>query len=367
MKLSTTQENLSKALNIVCRVAGSKTTLPILANIMLKTVKNRLQISATNLEVAITQFIGGKIDSNGSITVPARLMSDFVSSLPKDTINMELEKNKLHIKTKQYQSTINGIAADDFPSIPKLQNKNTIKIPISDLKKALQQVIFTASNDDSRPVLTGVYFSSQNGRLFITATDSYRLAEKQIIKIQENLSCIVPVSSLQHLLRILSEDIEENEVNISYDQAQILFTLQDIELVSRLIDGQYPDYQRLIPSKSDVNITLNREDFINITKVASLFAKESAGSITISVSEEDQEVSITSVASQVGENTSRAEAKIKGSGEVTLNSRYLLEALNAINDDKVTFRFSGKISPCVLTPADSKSSDYLHIIMPLKS
>lgn len=367
MKLSTTQENLAKALNIVGRVAGSKTTLPILSNLMLKTIKNRLQISATNLEVAITQFIGGKVDRDGSITIPARLTSDFVSNLPKGTINLELEKNKLHIKTNQYQSTINGITAEDFPAIPKLSNKKSLKIPIIDLKKSLQQVLFTASNDDSRPVLTGVFFSSRNGNLYITATDSYRLAEKQAMKINQDIACIIPVSSLQHLLRILNEDIEEDTITLSHDDAQIAFNLQDIELISRLIDGQYPEYQKLIPAKSEVNITLKKEDFINITKVASLFAKESAGSVTISVSEEDQEVSITSVASQIGENTSRAKAKISGDGEITLNSRYLLEALSVINEDEVSFRFSGKISPCVLTPANTKNPDYLHIIMPLKS
>ena len=179
MKLQVTQENLNKALNNVARVANNRGTLPILGNILLKTSSNRLSIAATNLDIAITHFIGSKVSKEGSITVPARLMQDFVSSLPSGVINLELEGNKLHITTQQYQSVINGIPADEFPVMPAITSGDNWKISTNIMRGALQQVIFAASGDDARPVLTGVYVHNIEGNLYMVATDSYRLAGAQ--------------------------------------------------------------------------------------------------------------------------------------------------------------------------------------------
>src|SRR3954467_3986700 len=182
MKLQVTQENLSKALSTVARIANSRNPLAILSNVLLKTENNRLSIAATNLDIGITHFIGSKIEKEGAITVPARLMQDFVSSLPDSVLNLELTDNKLHITTDQYQSTINGIVADDFPVMPAIKEGITWKSPAPDFKKALSQVVFAASADDARPVLNGVYFHSVSGQAVIAATDSYRLAEKKVGK-----------------------------------------------------------------------------------------------------------------------------------------------------------------------------------------
>lgn len=200
---------------------------------------------------------------------------------------------------------------------------------------------------------------------YIAATDSYRLAEQKLPKLPNDTALLVPATTLQELLRVIGD--EEQDILLSYDEGQVLFTYGDIQIISRLIDGNYPDYRQLIPEKSEILCTLKKADFMNIAKVSSLFARESAGSITLHVSEEDQEVSIRSIASQVGENTSKAPAEVSGSGEVTLNSRYLIDALNVFDSDVVTFRFSGKINPCVISGADQKDSDYTHIIMPLRS
>ena len=367
MKLQVTQENLNKALGIVARVASARGTLPILANVLIKTVDNRLSISATNLDIAITQHIGAKVAEEGAITVPARLMQDFISSLPSGVIELRLEDNKLHITTDQYQSVVNGVMADDFPVMPAIsassEQSRTWTINASVFKKGLQQVIMAASSDESRPVLTGVLLRTTEGKLYAASTDSYRLAEKNLGTNKQDVKLLIPATAIQDLLRILG-DYDES-VQVTHDDQQILFQANDVDLVARLIEGKYPDYRKLIPSDFAVKARVKRADLVNVTKVSSLFARESAGSVTINVDEAKNELSIRSVASQLGENTAAATGTITGTGSITLNSRYLLDALHAFNSDEVEFCFNGKLEPTLLR--DPGSDDYVHIIMPLKS
>lgn len=361
MKLQVTQENLTKALNTVARIATSRGTLPILSNVLLKTVDNQLSISATNLDIAISQYIGSKIEQEGAITVPARLMQDFVGNLPSGIINLNLTDNKLQITTDKYQSTINGVGAEDFPVMPAITDGQSWSVDASTLKAGLQQVIVAASNDEARPVLTGVYFQTVDGQLYLAATDSYRLAEKRLMATDEDINLLVPANALQDLLRVLGDN--DDQVEIVHDDQQVLFRTSGVELVARMIEGKYPDYRKLIPASFATSATLKRSELTNITKVSSLFARESAGSITINV-EQDQ-VSIHSVASQLGENTSSATADTSGEASITLNSRYLLDGLNTIPGDTITFGFNGKLEPSMLS--DPAVDDYIHIVMPLKS
>lgn len=362
MKLQITQENLNKALSSVARVASSRGTLPILSNILIKTIDNRVSISATNLNIAITHYIGSKVSEKGAITVPARLMQDFVASLSSGVIDIVLEDTKLHIKTDTFNSTINGIPADDYPIMPKIQSGKTWSVPSNLFKKALSQVVIAASSDETRPILTAIYLHTHNGELYVVATDSYRLAEKKVCQLDQEVSLLIPASAVQDLLRIMSEN-DENVV-VSHDDQQVLFTSGDIELVTRLIDGSYPDYRKLIPSKFNVSATLSKSELQNITKVSSLFARENAGSVTLNVDESTKQISIQSVASQLGENTSKAGAEVVGDGSITLNSKYILDALNVISDDKVIIGFNGKLEPCEIKGI---KDNYTHIIMPLKS
>lgn len=362
MKLQVTQENLSKALASVSRVASSRGTLPILANVLLTITGNRLSIAATNLDIAITHYVGAKVSREGSITVPARLMQDFVSSLPEGVIDLSLEDNKLHISTEKYNSVINGVSAEDYPVMPAISDGKTWKIDAKTLKQGLQQVVVAASHDEARPVLTGVYIHSHESVLYMVATDSYRLAEKKLMKTAQDVSLLVPAAALQDLLRLLDD---EESVMVTHDEQQVLFQLGDIELVTRLIEGTYPDYRKLIPNKFSCQATLKRAEFVNITKVSSLFARESAGSITLQVEQDPPQVSIRSIASQLGENTAAADADVSGEGTITLNSRYVLDALNVLHGDEVKFAFNGKLEPSVI--ADPAAGDYTHVIMPLKS
>lgn len=363
MKLQVTQENLNNALNSVARVANSRGTLPILANVLIKTSNNRLSLSATNLDIAITHYIGAKVGTEGSITVPARLMQDFVSSLPGGVIELDLQETKLHVTTDQYKSVVNGIVADDFPVMPAITGGKKWSLSSASFKKALQQVVFAASSDETRPVLTGVLLQTAGNKLLMAATDSYRLAEKQLGDNKSDVHLLIPASAMHDLLRVLGD--EDEQIKITHDDQQVLFQVGDIELVTRLLDGKYPDYQKLIPKSFTAKATLKRADLINVTKVSSLFARESAGSVTIELDEAAKQLSIRSVASQLGENTATATAKVKGSGSITLNSRYLLDALGALSGEDVTFGFNGKLEPTLLQ--DPATGDYQHIIMPLKS
>ncbi len=366
MELIVTQENLNKALSAVSRVASIRTQLPILSNILFRTDGNRLLIAATNLEVAITQYIGAKVIKQGAITIPARLISEFINNLPKDNIELKVVNDNLHIKSGAYKSIINGFIADDFPELPTINEESSIQysIKVDDLKQAVSQTIITASTDTTRPVLTGVFWHSFKGNLYLAATDGYRLAERQLVKTKSNLSAIIPTQTLQEVLRNITDDCEE--VDILFDDTQVRFRINNIEIISRLIDGKFPDYRQLIPAASSTLVTLDKADFTRITKIAGLFARDSGGSVTITADHKKASLSVHSIASQLGENTSEAKAEVTADGQITLNSRYLNEALSVIDSEIVEFGFNGKMSPCIIKAAE-ENTNYYHIVMPLKS
>ncbi len=366
MELIVTQEKLAKAINAVSRVASTKTQLPILGNILLRTDNNRLLIAATNLEIAVTQYINVKIIKPGSITIPAKLMAEFVSNLPKDSVELKVVNNNLHIKCGSYNSIINGFIADEFPELPTINESSSIQysIKIEDFKQSVSQTIITTSSDTTRPVLTGVYWHSLDGKLYLAATDGYRLSERKLVDTKSDVSAIIPTQTLQEVMRNITEDSEE--INILFDETQVRFRINDTEIISRLIDGKFPDYRQLIPKQSETEVVLNKSDFVGITKIAGLFARESGGSVILTANKEKNNLSIHSIASQLGENTSEAKATVSEDGQITLNSRYLKEALSVVDGDEIIFSFSGKLSPCIIK-STKKDTDYFHIIMPLKS
>jgi DNA polymerase-3 subunit beta len=365
MKIQITQSNLNKALSLLSRVASSRTPLPILSNILLKTSEGKLELAATNLEVALTHQANGKIDEEGSVAVPARLLHDFVAQLPKDlTIDLVFEESRLYIKAGSYSSHIQGSAADDFPALPVINTGETLQVDGASLKSALERTMLAASGDETRPVLGGVYFQTIEGKLFVAATDGYRLAEAELCESEGEIAAIVPAAALQDALRIV-QDNAGSSVSIQFGEGQFGLAAGDSQLVSRLIEGQYPEYRQLIPETSDINFSVSRTELLTAAKLAGLFARESGGSITLKASEVDSRVVVQSVASQVGDNSSAIKGSVIGSGEVVVNVRYLTDALNSFESDTINFRFSGAISPCVLT-ADSQPG-YQHIVMPLKS
>ena len=366
MELSVLQEHFTKALTGASRVASSRTQLPILNNILLRTDGNRLLVAAMNMEIATAQYIGSKIAKPGAITVPARLITEFVSSLPKGPIELNVKGNQLHVSSGAFKSVINGVIADDFPELPAIEEDVAIRYSIAtgDFKQAVGQTIIATSSDATRPVLTGVYWHSHEGDLFLASTDGYRLAERKLVSTTSEVAAIIPTTSLQEVLRTISEDTAE--VELLFDESQVRFRVDEAEITSQLIDGNFPPYRQLIPTTTDTTVELKKDEFVRITKIAGLFARDSGGSVTLTASEESSTLSLHSVASELGENTSDATGKITGDGMVTLNSRYLAEALNVIEGDTVRFGFSGKLAPTVLEPI-TKDANYKHIIMPLKS
>jgi DNA polymerase-3 subunit beta len=366
MELTVTQENFSRALSAVGRVASTKTQLPILSNILLRTDGNRLLVAATNLEIATTQYIGAKIAKPGAITVPARLISEFVSSLPKGLIELKIVGENIHITSGKYHSIINGVIADDFPELPTINEENSVTYAINteEFKQAVSQTIITASADSTRPVLTGVYWHSYEGFIYLAATDGYRLSERRLVETTSEVAAIIPTQTLQEVLRTIVDDVDT--IDILFDESQVRFRINEAEVISRLVDGNFPDYRQLIPAKSDIEATMDKAEFTRVTKIAGLFARESGGSVTVTVDSDAKTVSLHSIASELGENTSELDAEVTGSGQVTLNSRYLTEALGVLDADTITFSFSGKLSPVILK-STKKDTNYYHVIMPLKS
>ena len=365
MKLTIKQDNLAKALNAVGRVATAKAGMPILANILLRTDQNKLTIAATNLEVAIISVIGAQVKEQGAITVPARLLTDFISNLPHTNITLETDESKLKVSTEGFKSTINSILADDYPALPESDEKDKLKVSAEELKKSISRTALVSSNDTTRPILTGVYLYSQDGQLYMVATDGYRLAESQLTESKQDVSAIIPSSTLAEVVRLLGD---LTEVEVKYKDDQITFLLDNVSITSRLIDGKFIDYRQLIPTETNYQIVVERAEFIKIVKVAELFARESAGSIIIEGNPTDKLLSVRSITSQLGDNTSSIEADIVVKGTepcmVSLNSKFLLDALNCLEGDKVRIMFNGKLAPVLLL---GEKSDYRHIIMPVKS
>jgi len=365
MELTVNQENFARALSAVGRVASTRTQLPILSNILLRTDGTRLLIAATNLEIATTQYIGAKIAKPGAITVPARLISEFVSSLPKESIDIKVVNNNIHLSSGNYKSVINGVVADDFPELPTIDEGGSVRYAINteEFKQAVSQTIITASNDVTRAALTGVYWHSHDGFIYLAATDGYRLSERRLVETKSEVSAIIPAQTLQEVLRTITDD--SDTVDVLFDENQVRFRINEAEVISRLIDENFPNYRQLIPEKSDNTSLMNRQEFVRVTKIAGLFARDSGGSVTITINDNNT-VSLHSIASELGENTSEITSKNNGAGQITLNSRYLSEALAVFDAEEIEIGFNGKLSPCILKSTDKKTN-YYHVIMPLKS
>ncbi|MDR2336854.1 MAG: DNA polymerase III subunit beta [Candidatus Nomurabacteria bacterium] len=366
MELEVLQERLEKALNIANKIAGSKTLLPILNNILLRTDKNNLIITSTNLEIASQEYLSANIKKQGVITVPSKILTEFIANLPEGKVKLVEKKNQLQISSGNYKSIIIGMAADEFPELPTLDEKNAVdfEIAVDAFEEAISSVVITASNDTTRPSITGVYFNSFKGQLFVAATDGYRLSERRLLdKIKSDIKVIIPVAALQEVLRSVSKETEK--IKILIDDSQVKFQFDLVEITSKLINGSFPDYRQLIPKDNDINLVLTKDEMMRVVKLAGLFAKESGGTITIETNKSENKVSIRSIASEVGENSSDIVVEVDVDGKINLNSKFILDALNVVSEEKVQVGFSDKMKPVVIK--NEISDDYIHIIMPIQS
>lgn len=363
MKLSCLQENLNKGLNIVSRLVATKGTLEILSHILLKSENGILKLSATNLEVGINYKVGSKIHKDGSITVPAKIFSELVSQIPEGKLDISEENNTLYIESGNIKSHIKGLSAEDFPLIPKVKESKLFSVSSHDIKKAILLVSFASQLDDSRPVLSGVYIKVEKGKLTLAATDSYRLAEK-IINInggEETKEIIIPARSMVELARIL--DDSNKEVNFYADENQVMFETDEFEFTSRLVEGKFPDYKQIIPEAFETKALVNLSDMLNIVRVASLFSGESSVNLIL---KSEGKIETTSSSSQFGDSNAAAEAIVEGKdAEIVFNSRYILDVLSNLGDEKISIEVNGKLNPGVIRKDGDKS--YIYVIMPLRA
>ena len=364
MELTVGKKHLARAVALCSRIATTRGSLPVLGNILLATDGKSLRVSSTNLELASTSIIGAKVIKSGEITIPAKLLAEFVASLPDEPITITSTATKLVMKCAGYTSTFNGIDAEEFPELPTIDETSTANISIDAtlFKQSLTQVLFACSHDVTRPVLTGVYWHMVDGSVYVAGTDGYRLAERRIMQSDAEVSAIIPSTTIQEVLRTIQDDTSTVELLI--DESQACFRVGEAEITSRLIDGKYPDYRQLIPKSSQTTATLSTSELMRTAKIASLFARDSGGSITLRAS--DGSLTVRSVQSEAGDNESIVAGDVSGDGVVSINARYLSEVLSVIDHDTVQVNYGEKLSPVLVTPG-TKDAEYVHIIMPLKS
>lgn len=362
MKITTNPKNLAKALNIVERVISRNTSLPILNNILLKTENGRLKVSATNLEIGINYFLGAKIDEIGEIAVPARIFSDFIKNITEDKLTLVTKNNILSINTEKYKTQILGFNPKEFPIIPKIKNNNSFNLPAKVFKSGLNTVLDSIAISEARPELSGVYIQFYSNRLILAATDSFRLTERVIdFKQKENLSFILPRATVIELVKIMGE-IDE-DVQLKYGDNQISFYNNDIEIVSRLIDGNYPDYKKVIPEKYLSRVLIKKEDLEKHVRLTGLFSSNVAD---IKINCSDKTLTLTAKNSEKGEIQVAIDALLKNEPfDISLNYYYLLDGLKVIPTEHVIIEYTGQGSPLVLRP-ENDNKDLTYLIMPLR-
>jgi len=370
MKLQVLQENLNSGLLTASRTISSKAQLPILSNVLLKATKEGLQILATNLETGVNIKIGAKIDKEGEITIPAKIFTEIVSSLSTERIDLEVVENTLKLTTNSYQATLNGLPATEFPKFPNYSSEDLFSLPAEKLLEAINQVAFAAATDDSRPILTGILFELEGKDLSLVATDGYRLSLKKVevnSPVKEKISLIIPARSLIEVSRVLEEEKEKKEkilkMGFTKEQNQVVFVFPEIELFSRVIEGTFPDYQKIIPNSFTTKLILDREIFSREVKVVSIFARDSANIIKFKIQKDLLEMSANSP--QIGENKSSLEIKQEGEeGEIAFNFRFLQGFLSAVNVQEISLEINGPLNPGVFRGVSDDS--FLHIIMPVR-
>ncbi len=373
MKIICLQENLKKELNIVQNIIGKNLTLPILNNILINTEKKQLKLSTTDLEIAIINYMPCKIEKEGSITIPGKVFVNLINNLPNKKLEISAKNNIITIKCENYKSIIKGLNVNDFPIIPKIKKEPIIEIDSIIFKNSLEQIINFASLSDIRPEITGVLLDySSDKEIKLTATDSFRLGEKKInlnegkVKKQEKEkgSVIIPYKTTQELIRIISNLDQEEVIKISIENNQILFNFSKIQIISKLIDGNYPNYQSLISQQFNTKVIINHEEFLKAIKLSSFFSSK-INDVRLKINNTKSAVGIFSQDIEIGENHSEITAEIKGNAiEIIFNYKYLLGGLNSIKAKKVILGLNNETSPGILKPEGDESFNY--IIMPIK-
>jgi len=375
MKILILQEKIKKGLSIIERISSKSLTLPILNNVLISTEKSFLKLSTTDLEIGINWWSLAKIEKEGEIVIPSKLLLNFINLLPNKKINFIKKGDDLNIECDNYNTKIKGFSPEEFPIIPKIGKEEFISVKNMDFCKGLSQLVDIATPSTTRPEISGLYFNFKKDLITTAATDSFRLGEKTISlrgkgPIDKEYSLIIPQKTIKEVINIFSE--KEGEMKIYFSPNQIMFESlmqetihEEIQIISRLIEGEYPNYKEIIPKKFTTQLILNKEDFINQIKSAALFSGK-VSEIKLKVNSAGKEVDILSQSIDIGDYKSSIPSKIKGNDlTISFNYRFLLDGLLNIKSSEVTLDLNGDSGPGVLRPVGDET--YLYVVMPIKS
>ena len=373
MKLSCLQENLNRGLSIVGRAVATRTTLPITNNVLLTVDQSRLKLVATNLEMAISCWIGAKVEEEGAITVPARLLAEFVSSLPSDKVDISLSPRTktLGLKCARFEARISGVDAKDFPPIPRIEDGITTKVEVDALRQGISQVVFAAASEDSRPVLTGVDAEFDGDLLTLAAADGFRLAVYKlplVSPVSQKTEVIIPARTLAELNRLIADQEEAIEITVNPNKSQALFRLKNIELVSQLVQGTFPQYAQLIPQSYNTRVVVDVAQFLRATKTASIFASDGGGIVRLVIAPGGEltpgKVTISARSEEVGDDVGEIDAIVEGEeAKIAFNGKYLIDVLGVLREAQVAVETTNPSSPGVIRPVGV--DNYIHVVMPM--
>jgi DNA polymerase III subunit beta len=381
VRVSCLQENLSRGLNIVGRAVSPRSTLPVLGNILLATDEGRLKLAATNLEIGISCWIGAKVEDDGAVTVPSRLLSEFVSQLPAERIDMDLSVRTLmlNLKCARYDTNIKGIDASEFPIIPTSDGNDAIRIEADTLRKMINQVAFAAATDESRPTLTGVHARFNGNRLTLAATDGFRLAVRSTelsATVPEKMEVIIPARALSELSRIIGllpkaeGDAQMVEITIASARNQILFHLPDVDMVSQLIDANFPNYEAIIPKSFATRTIIDTQSTLRALRVANLFARDSSNIVRFQMTPGHDgapaNLTMTATSAESGDNLANLDAIIEGpESEIAVNGRYMLDVLTIIDEPQIALETTRPSAPGVVRPVGVGPEEFTCVVMPM--
>ena len=372
MKVSCSQEDLSKGLAVVGRAVATRAVLPITNNVLIATEGSRLRLAATNLEIAISCWIPATIEKEGTVTIPARLVTDFVNSLPSgQQIAMALSprSRSVELRCARHEAHISGLDPADFPAIPKITDGMNVKVKPGDLRLAINQVGFAAASEESRPVLTGVHAEFEGEQLTLAAADGFRLAVRKVALakvVDTKMAIIIPSRSLTELNRLISEQEEPLELTVNSQKSQVLFRLRNVEMVSQLIQGTFPNYSQLIPKSYSTRAVIKLSEFLRATKSASIFARDGSGIVRLQIMPKDGKgkIAISARAEEIGDNLGEVDATVEGEeAKIAFNSKYLMDVLGVIAKEEVALETTTSSSPGVIRPVGDES--YIHVVMPM--
>lgn len=375
MKLSCLQADLNRGLSIVGRAVATRTTLPITNNVLLTTDQSRLKLVATNLEMAISYWTRDKVEveEEGTVTVPARLLTEFVNSLPNDRIDINLpaKSKTLGLKCARFEARISGIDAKDFPPIPKVDDGITTRVEVEAFRQAISRVAFAAATEESRPVLTGVDAQFDKDLLTLAAADGFRLAVYKLhlaAPVATKTEVIIPARTLAELNRLIGDDDEAVDITVNAAKGQILFRLKDIELVSQLIQGSFPQYSQLIPASFTSRVVVDVAEFLRATKTAAIFARDGSGIVRLLVTPGEgktaAKLSISARSEEIGDDVGEIDAAVEGTeAKIAFNGKYLTDVLSVLRESQVALETTSPSSPGVLRPVGV--DNYVHVVMPM--